>query len=148
MASFARWCYHHRLVVLIAWLVVLASVIGIDRSVGNAYSNTFNLPGTESTKALELLSASLPKQSGDSDSLVWHVTSGTVNDPAVRTRMTALLQILSKTASVAGVTSPYTPRGAVQISRDGKTAYATVAFSKLAARRSSRRATRHPPTAK
>ena len=133
MASFARWCYHHRLVVLIAWLVVLASVIGIDRSVGNAYSNTFNLPGTESTKALELLSASLPKQSGDSDSLVWHVTSGTVNDPAVRTRMTALLQILSKTASVAGVTSPYTPRGAVQISRDGKTAYATVAFSKLAA---------------
>ncbi len=133
MASFARWCYRHRLVVLIAWLVVLATVIGVDRSVGNAYSNTFDLPGTESTKALDLLSASLPKQSGDSDSLVWHVSSGTVNDPAVRTRMTALMQLLARAPSVAGVTSPYTPRGAVQISRDGKTAYATVAFTKLAA---------------
>ncbi len=133
MASFARWCYRHRLVVLIAWLVVLATVIGVDRIVGNAYSNTFDLPGTESTKALDLLSASLPKQSGDSDSLVWHVSSGTVNDPTVRTRMTALMQLIAKAPSVAGVTSPYTPRGAVQISRDGKTAYATVAFTKLAA---------------
>ena len=59
MASFARWCYRHRLIVVIAWLVVLATVIGVDRTVGNAYSNTFNLPGTESAKALSLLSAAL-----------------------------------------------------------------------------------------
>ena len=131
--SFRRWCYRHRIVVVVAWLLVLGTVIGVDRSVGNAYSNSFNLPGTESAKALSLLSASLPKQSGDSDSLVWHVSNGTVNDPAVRTRITALLQILSKSPSVAGVTSPYTPTGAVQISRDGKTAYATVAFTRLAA---------------
>ena len=105
----------------------------MDRSLGNAYSNTFNLPGTESAKALNLLSAALPKQSGDSDSIVWHVASGSVNDPAVRTRITALLQLLTKSPSVAGVTSPYTPTGAVQVSRDGKTAYATIDFTKLAA---------------
>jgi len=133
MASFARWCYRHRLIVVIAWLVILATVIGVDRSLGNAYSNTFNLPGTESTKALNLLSAALPKQSGDSDSIVWHVASGSVNDPAVRTRITAVLQLLTKSPSVAGVTSPYTPTGAVQVSRDGKTAYATIDFTKLAA---------------
>jgi RND superfamily putative drug exporter len=132
MASFARWCYRHRIIVLVAWLVVLATVIGVEHRVGSAYTNTFNLPGTESTKALNLLSAALPKQSGDSDSIVWHVANGSVNGPAVRTRITALLQLVAKAPSVASVTSPYSPRGAAQISRDGKTAYATVVFTKLA----------------
>ena len=132
MASFARWCFRHRLIVVIAWLVVLATAIGVDRSVGNAYTNTFSLPGTQSTEALNLLSAALPKQSGDSDTIVWHVASGSVNDPAVRTRLTALLQLVAKSPSVAGVASPYAPAGAAQISRDGSTAYATVVFTKLA----------------
>ena len=30
MARLARWCYRHRFVVVLAWLVVLLSVIGID----------------------------------------------------------------------------------------------------------------------
>ena len=89
MAVFARWCYRHRIVVVVAWLVVLGTVIGVDHTVGNAYSNSFTLPGTESAKALTLLSAALPKQSGDADSIVWHVSSGTVNDPVVRNRRSA-----------------------------------------------------------
>ncbi len=132
MAVFARWCYRHRIVVVVAWLVVLGTVIGVDHTVGNAYSNSFTLPGTESAKALNLLSAALPKQSGDSDSIVWHVSSGTVNDPSVRTRITALLQLVAKSRSVAAVRSPYAPAGVTQISRDGKTAYATVLFTQLA----------------
>jgi RND superfamily putative drug exporter len=132
MAPFAHWCYRHRIVVLVAWLAVLATVIGVDRAVGNAYTNSFTLPGTESSKALNLMTAAMPKQSGDSDSLVWHVASGTVTDPAVRSRMIALMQLVAHSPSVAGVTSPYTLRGAAQISRDGRTAYATVLFTKLA----------------
>jgi RND superfamily putative drug exporter len=132
MAVFARWCYRHRIVVVVAWLLILGGVIGADRTLGNAYSNSFTLPGTESAKALSLLSAALPKQSGDSDSIVWHVSSGTVNDPSVRTRVTALLQLVAKSRSVAAVRSPYTPAGVTQISPDGTTAYATVLFTKLA----------------
>jgi putative drug exporter of the RND superfamily len=132
MASFARWCYRHRLIVVIAWIVILATVVGVDRTVGNAYSNSFTLPGTESAKALGLLSTALPAQSGDSDSIVWHVSSGSVSAPAVRNRITALLQLVAKSRSVAGVRSPYSPAGAGQISRDGKTAFAAVLFTKLA----------------
>jgi RND superfamily putative drug exporter len=102
MASFARWCYRHRIIVVIAWLVMLATVIGVDRSRGQRLLQHLHLPGTESAKALNLLSAALPKQSGDSDSIVWHVSSGSVNDPAVRTRITALLQLVAKSPSVAG----------------------------------------------
>jgi len=132
VASLARWCYRHRVIVVVAWLAVLVAVVGIERTVGSAYSNNFSLPGTESTKALGLLQAALPKQSGDSDQIVWHVKSGSVNDPAVRSRMEALLAKVGSSPSVVGVRSPYDPTGAVQISRDGRTAYATVLFDKLA----------------
>ena len=132
MALFARWCYRHHVIVVIAWLAVLISVIGIERAVGSAYSDTFTLPGTESSRALSLLASALPKQAGDSDTIVWHVRSGSVNDPNVQARIKALLQKVAAAPSVAGVRSAYGPGGAAQISRDGKTAYATVAFTKLA----------------
>jgi len=132
VAIFARWCFRHRIVVVIAWLAVLLSVVGVERVIGSAYSNTFTLPGTESTRALDLLSSALPKQAGDSDTIVWHVQNGTVNDPAVETRLQTLLQKVAAAPTVAAVRSPYIPTGAAQISKDGKTAYATVVFTKLA----------------
>ena len=132
MASFARWCYQHRRIVVIAWLAVLISVIGIERAVGSAYSETFNLPGTESSQAQTLLASALPKQAGDSDTIVWHVRTGSVNDPNVQTRIQALLQKVAAVPSVAAVRSAYDSGGAAQISRDGKTAYATVAFKQQA----------------
>ena len=132
MASFARWCYQHRIIVVIAWLAVLLSVFGIERAVGTAYSNTFTLPGTESSQALTLLSSALPKQAGDSDTIVWQVRSGTVRDPGVQARIQGLLKKVAAAPSVAGVRSPYGPAGAAQISSDGRTAYATVTFAKQA----------------
>ena len=45
------------------------AVVGVERAVGSAYSNTFTLPGSESTRALDLLSSALPKQAGDSDTI-------------------------------------------------------------------------------
>ena len=132
MASFARWCYQHRRIVVIAWLAVLISVIGIERAVGSAYSETFNLPGTESSQAQTLLASALPKQAGDSDTIVWHVRDGSVNDPNVQARIQALLQKVAAVPSVAAVRSAYDSGGAAQISRDGKTAYATVAFKQQA----------------
>ena len=132
MASFARWCYRHHVIVVIAWLAVLISVIGIERAVGSAYSDTFTLPGTESSRALSLLASALPKQAGDSDTIVWRVRRGSVSDPGVQARIKALSQKVAAVPSVATVRSAYGPGGAAQISRDGKTAYATVAFTKLA----------------
>ena len=132
MASFARWCYRHRVIVVIAWLAVLFSVVAIERAVGSAYSNTFSLPGTESSRAQDLLTAALPKQAGDSDTIVWHARNGSVNDPAVQASMGALLKRVTQVPTVAAVRSPYGPAGAAQISQDGRTAYATVDFTELA----------------
>ncbi|MDH6127286.1 putative membrane protein YdfJ with MMPL/SSD domain [Kitasatospora sp. GP82] len=57
-----------------------------------------------------------------------HVRDGSVRDTAVRQKVTSMLDQVAKLPSVASVTSMYGPTGAPQISRDGRTAYATVTF--------------------
>ena len=128
MAGLARWCYRHRVIVVVAWLVVLVSVIGIERAVGSAYTDSFSLPGTESSRGLQLLRSELPQQSGDSGTIVWHTPDASVNDPAVKASIQSLLEHVAAGSSVASVNGPYDPAGAGQISKDAKTAYATVTF--------------------
>jgi putative drug exporter of the RND superfamily len=131
MAGLARWCFRHRYVVIALWVVALIALGGASKVAGSAYSNSFSLPGTESTKALQLLQSSFPAQAGESDRIVFHVKDGSVTDPAVRASMEAMLAKVAKVPQVSGVTSPYSPQGAAQISKDGKTAYATVNWTKL-----------------
>ena len=132
MAAIARWCFRHRIVVVVAWVVVLVSAFAIERTVGAAFSDSFNLPNTESARALQVLDSALPQQAGDSDTIVWRTSTGSVTDAAVQTRMQQVLDQVAASPSVAGVRSPYTPAGAAQLSADGKTAYATIQFTTLA----------------
>src|SRR4051794_24453540 len=129
MASIARWCFRHRYIVVLIWVAALVGLGVANQSAGTAYNNSFALPGTESTRALDLLKTAFPQQAGDSDTIVWHTSTGSVRDPAVQQRITAMLGQVSHAASVAGVVSPYEQQGAAQVSRDGRTAYATVTFT-------------------
>ena len=132
MSAIARWCYRHRFVVIAAWVVALFGLGALSQAVKSDYNNSFSLPGTGSTAAQQLLARAVPAQAGDSDTIVWQVDHGTVRDPAVAARMTAMLRQVATTPEVAAVVGPYGPRGAAQVSRDGRTAYATVDFARQA----------------
>ena len=132
MSAIARWCYRHRFVVIAAWVVVLFGLGALSQAVRSDYNNSFSLPGTGSTAAQQLLARAVPAQAGDSDTIVWQVDHGTVRDPAVAARMTAMLRQVATMPEVAAVVGPYGPRGAAQVSRDGRTAYATVDFARQA----------------
>ncbi|HEU5027997.1 MAG TPA: MMPL family transporter [Spirillospora sp.] len=132
MSALARWCYRHRLVVVVLWLGALAFIGVASNVMGSAYKDTFSVPGTESTEAVDLLKTSLPEQSGDSATLVWKTSAGGgVRDAAVRGRMTATMERITGLPSVASVTSPYSAAGKQQISGDGRIAYAQVTFTRL-----------------
>src|SRR5262249_36100917 len=73
-----------------------------------------------------LLQSAAPGQAGESDTIVWQVSSGSVKDPAVQQDISAMLDKVAHANSVASVVSPYTPQGASQISPDGTIAYAHV----------------------
>ena len=137
MSALARWCYQHRFVVIVAWTGLLIGLTVMSQALKASYDNTFTLPGTGSGTALELLQRSAPAQAGDSDQIVWRVRQGSVKDPAIEQRMSAMLARVSHLPEVASVASPYrpggeVPGGALQISADGRTAYATLQFTKTA----------------
>ena len=132
MSAIARWCFRHRFVVIAAWVLVLVGLGALSQAVKSDYNNSFSLPGTGSTTAQQLLAKAIPAQAGDSDTIVWQVSHGTVRDATVSTRMSSVLKQVATMPEVAAVVSPYGPHGAAQISRDGRTAYATVDFAKQA----------------
>jgi putative drug exporter of the RND superfamily len=129
MSAIARWCFRHRYLVMLMWVIGLVGLGAAGNALGTNYSNSFSLPGTESTKALTLLQSQFASQSGDQDTVVWHTKQGTVRDPQVQASMTSTLAKIAKLPEVATVRSPYGPQGAVQISKDGQTAYAQVNFT-------------------
>ncbi|WP_439812692.1 MMPL family transporter [Streptomyces sp. P9-2] len=129
MAALARWCVQRRLVTVLLWLLALVGIAAGAFVAGSAYSNDYKVPGTESGRATELLKEGFPSLGGDSDSVVWHTTSGTVRDSGVEQTMTRTLDRLEDLPGVASVTGPYGDEGgAGRISADGRTAYATVTF--------------------
>jgi putative drug exporter of the RND superfamily len=128
----ARWCIEHRRRVVIAWIVIAVGTSVIASTVGRNYATNFTLPGTESQRAQNLLAKEFPAQSGDLDTIVFHTSQGTIESPAVKSAIVPLLARVSTMPHVVGVLSPYSPRGAVQISPDHKTAFATVSYAKRA----------------
>ncbi|MFJ1655441.1 MMPL family transporter [Streptomyces sp. NPDC088337] len=133
MAALARWCVRHRLVVVLLWLLAFGGITAASSVTGSAYSNDYEVPGTESGRATQLLKEGFPGLGGDSDTVVWHTASGTVRAPDVEQTMTRTLDRIAALPEVASVTSPYTDQGVQdsdQISHDGRTAYATVTFTR------------------
>lgn len=101
-------------------------------SAGSAYSNDYQVPGTESGRATQLLHEGFPQLGGDSDTVVWHTTSGTVRATDVEQTMTRTLDRIENLPGVASVTSPYDGPGTGRVSEDARTAYATVTFDEQA----------------
>src|SRR5579864_7666019 len=113
MLKLTRWCIAHRRVVFVGWVAIAVVTTALAQSVGRQYANNFTLPGTESQRALDLLTRDFPQQGGDRDEIVFHTAVGTVDSAAVRAAMSPALERVHGFPHVVGVTSPYTPAGAL-----------------------------------
>ncbi|MFJ5264450.1 MMPL family transporter [Streptomyces sp. NPDC088387] len=133
MAALARWCVRHRLVVVLLWLAALGGVTAAAAVTGSAYSNDYEVPGTESGRATGLLERGFPGFGGGDATVVWHTGASAAPDAGVRAAdveqtMTRTLDEIAGLPSVAAVNGPYSDQGTGRISEDGRTAYATVTF--------------------
>lgn len=102
---------------------------------GSAFSNDYEVPGTESGRAQALLRSGFHGQGGDTDTVVWRTPDHqTVRTPGVQQRMTKALDTIAGLPGVGSVAGPYgtAPESAAQISPDGRTAYAVVTFDRQA----------------
>src|SRR5689334_14197825 len=125
MRSLARWCVRHRLAVLGIWLMVLAGAFLGQSALGSHYAQGTTLSGTPSAAAASLLQRAVPGQAGDTEQVVFETKTGTVGAPAVRNQIQAMLTRVSHLRYVSGVTSPYSPAGAKQVSANRQVAFAT-----------------------
>ena len=132
MAAIARWCLKHRLLAVLIWLLALGGTATAAGFAGSAYSNDYEVPGTESGRATELLQHGFKDLGGDTDTVVWHTNGSTVRATDVQQTMTKTLHAIEELPGIGGVTGPYGSAGAGQISTDGHTAYATVTFDQQA----------------
>ncbi len=132
IARLARWTIAHRRLTVAAWLALLVGVLAASGAVGSHYSNSNSLKGTESQRATDLLQREFPAQAGDVDQIVLHVSSGAITAQRVQARVAPMLARVARMPHVTGVISPFSSAGAQQVSRNGKTAFATVLFDQRA----------------
>jgi RND superfamily putative drug exporter len=128
MRSLASWCFRHRRIVLASWIVGAIVMTLLHGAIGSDYKDTFDLKKSDSADAINLLKGASKGAAGDTDQIVFQAKSGKVTDPANQAKLEAMLTKVSTMPHVAALTSPFTPQGSTQISKDGTVAYATVNF--------------------
>src|SRR5687767_5596835 len=87
MRSIAEFCYGRRGIVLVAWIVLLVGLFGLSSAIGGEYRTEFELPDSESARAIDLLEQrGVTERTGFPGQIVFRAEQG-VQDPAVRQTM-------------------------------------------------------------
>src|SRR3954466_7755444 len=124
----AHVCKAHPWRTFFAWLIALLLIQGIAAGIGTKKISSFRLPGTESQRAYDLLSAHFPAAKGDTDQVVFKARTGTLKDPATRARVDAALKKVEGAKTVASVGSPFSAGG--RLTKDDRLGVATVTYTK------------------
>ncbi len=126
----ASWCYNHRRIVLLVWILALPASFAVSGALGGKFNDTqASGDGTESSKAVEVFSREFPQgkaqSNGEAGEIVFKVDAGIESKKA---EITAWLDGFAKNQIVATVTSPFTATQPGQVSPDGTVGLAQVTF--------------------
>jgi RND superfamily putative drug exporter len=120
------WAFDHRRKVLAGWLAALVLVfVGVGAFSGQ-FSSKFEVPGTESQRAQDLLREKYPGAGGASARVVYAAPEGEkLTDPENRAAVMESVAKLSNAGDVSAVVDPYRANA---ISKDGRIGYADVIY--------------------
>ena len=89
-------------------MVALFVLGGLSASAGSGFTDSFSLPGTESTTALNLLTDNFNTEATDTNQVVF--AADDVTAPAIKARITKTLDTIAKGPHVDRVDSPFASR--------------------------------------
>src|SRR4051794_20633454 len=112
--------------VLSAWVLVAVSAIALNSSFGGSADESFSLPGAESQRAADAIEDRFPQETLNTSNIIFHAEDGLL-DPATEALVRAAVVDLTAGDHVLGVSDPY-ESGASTVSKDGTTAFTTVAY--------------------
>jgi RND superfamily putative drug exporter len=116
LARLADLTFRRRGRTVLAWIVVLAAVVGLTPFVAGGFDGEFGTPGSDSEAASDLIAERFPGTSGDAIDVVWQAPGG-VGAPSVEATME---RFLARASELEGVGEPSPPR----VSQDGAIALA------------------------
>jgi putative drug exporter of the RND superfamily len=119
----------HRFAVITVWVVVLVASVAGALTLSGETVDDFEIPGQESTTALDLMEEKFGSvSSGANADVVFQASDGTLlTDPAVQTEIQALLDELSTLDGVVSVSNPFDP-AAPTVSQDVSAGFASVTY--------------------
>jgi RND superfamily putative drug exporter len=122
----ARTCFRRRGRTLLVWIGVLVVVNVVANGIVKAdYRANMVLPDSESRDVQKQIEAANPDRAGSNAQIVFTAKQG-IDDPAVRKAMEGFFAKVGRLDGVE-VTSPYSERGAQQVSRKLPLAFAELA---------------------
>src|SRR5262249_35293482 len=120
------WSFENRRKVLLAWLLLLGVVGFCALTFSGHTSEKFDVPGTESQKAQQLLEHKFPEASGAYARVVYEASAGEkLTDPENRRAIVGSVDMARKGKDARMVSHPFTASG---LSADKRIAYTDVIY--------------------
>jgi RND superfamily putative drug exporter len=127
--AIGRFSSRHHYPVIAVWIVLAVALLAISHTAGSKTSENLTLPGTDSTKATELLEDDLPEQAYGSNPLVIEAPQGRLTQPQYAAAVAETGKRLNSLGDVNSAVSPLSPQGANFLSEDQSIGYFPVVLS-------------------
>lgn len=128
--ALARGCVRHRRWVIVGWLLVLLTTVGLAAAIGGEKSNDFVIPGTESQAANDLLAERFPSQAGSAATIVFAAADG--GSLATPEATAAIGETMAAMRAAPQVISAGDPVADQAFSPDGRIAFTEVRYPVVA----------------
>jgi putative drug exporter of the RND superfamily len=137
LARWARMCATHPWRVVFSWIGIVVLLVVLVATIGGSLKDEFDIPGSDTQKATDLIEAEFASEQGGVLNLVFAAPEGEQLDTAER--RAAIEQAISKlktsefkpTEDTAGIESVGDPFDENTVSDDGRVAYAEAQFDRV-----------------
>ena len=120
--AIGRFAARHGWLVVGVWIVVAAGLVIAAGVFGKPTNNDLTIPGSDSTKATDLLDAKLPNKANGTVPIALKATKGRLDQGANKTAVKQVVQNYEEDPEVRSVVSPYSERRRRSSRRTGRSA--------------------------
>jgi len=138
--ALARWmraCASHPWLVVLAWVAILAGLILLVATVGGSLKDEFEIPGSDTQRATDLIEAEFAEEQGGVLNVVFAAPEGErLDTPERKAAVAAAVARLktpdfAPTENTAGIESVGTPFEDERVSDDGRIMYVEAQFDRV-----------------
>jgi uncharacterized membrane protein YdfJ with MMPL/SSD domain len=113
-----HFCARHHVLLLVVWLAIAITIVGVARSVGQETNDDLKLPGTDSQAATSLLSDKFPDQANGSVPIAFRAPAGAkLSDTKYKEPIENVTKAYGKDKAITGAVGPFSEQGGSQLNK-------------------------------